>query len=96
MTEEHRDPDLESIRAEWQAPPPSAEFQARVLNAYQREFGRVSRRVPWWRRRWPVTAAAVAAAVVLLAVAISRPNGSARYQPVSQPHFVILSAGEHP
>ncbi|HEY1758168.1 MAG TPA: hypothetical protein VGG72_22550 [Bryobacteraceae bacterium] len=92
MTDEYRDPDLESIRAEWQPPPPSAEFQARMLSAYEREFGRV----PWWRRRWPVTAAVAAAAVVLIAMLISRPSGAARYQPVSQPHFVILSAGEHP
>lgn len=91
MSEEHRDPDLESIRAEWEAPAPSPGFHARVLSAFEREFGRV----PWWRRRWPV-AAAMAAAGLLIAVLISRPNGAARYQPVSQPHFTIVSAGEHP
>jgi hypothetical protein len=90
MIEEHRDPDLESIRAEWQAPPPSAGFHARVLSAFEKELGRV----PWWRRPWPV-AAAVAAASLLIAVLISRPH-QARYQPVAQPHFTIVSAGEHP
>jgi hypothetical protein len=91
MIEEPRDPDLESVRAEWQPPPPRAEFHARLLNAFEREFGRV----PWWRRRWPV-AAMVAAAGLLIAVVIFRPNGATRYQPVSQPHFIIVSAGEHP
>jgi hypothetical protein len=90
MIEERRDPDLESIRTEWDAPPPGADFPARMLGAFEREFGRV----PWWRR-WPV-AAAVAAAGLLIAAVLSRPSGSARYQPVSQPHFTIVSAGEHP
>ncbi len=52
MNEEQRDPELESVRAEWQAPPPSAGFHARLLHAFEGEFGRV----PWWRRRWPVAA----------------------------------------
>jgi hypothetical protein len=91
MTEEHQDPDLESIRADWQAPPPRAEFHARMLRAYETEFGRATR----WRRRWPI-AAAVAAACLLFALVISRPSSATRYEPVSQPHFIIVSAGEHP
>jgi hypothetical protein len=90
MIEEHRDPDLESIRAEWEPPPASPEFRTRLGGAYEKEFGRV----PWWRR-WPV-AAAVAAAGLFLAVALTRPSGAGRYQPVNQPHFTIVSAGEHP
>ena len=91
MIEEHRDPDLEPVRAEWQAPPPSAGFHARVLSAFESEFGRV----PWWRR-WPVAAGAVAAAGLLIAVVLSRPAGAARYAPVRQPHFIVVSAGEPP
>jgi hypothetical protein len=90
MIEQHRDPDLESIRAEWDAPPPSAGFSARMISAFESEFGQV----PWWRR-WPV-AAAVAAAGLLIVAVLSRPTAAARYQPVSQPHFTIVSAGEHP
>jgi hypothetical protein len=91
MIEERRDPDLESIRAEWQAPPPRPEFHARLLSAFEREFGRTS----WWRRRWPV-AAAVAAGGLLIAMVISRPSAAPRYEPVAQPHFIVVSAGEHP
>jgi hypothetical protein len=91
MIEEPRDPELESVRAEWHAPPPSAGFHARLRNAFESEFGRV----PWWRRRGPV-AAAMAGAGLLIVVAISRSGGAIRYQPVSQPHFIIVSAGEHP
>jgi hypothetical protein len=92
MIDEQRDPELESMRAEWEPPPPSAGFPARVLSAFDREFGRV----PWWQRRWPVAAVVVAAAGLAIAVVITRPNGPAGYQPVSQPHFTIISAGEHP
>jgi hypothetical protein len=94
MTEEHRDPELDSIRAEWEAPPPSAGFHARLLGAYESERGASAYVVRWWRR-WPV-AAAVTAAGVFLAMVILRPHGEARFEPVSQPHFIILSAGEHP
>lgn len=76
---------------EWQAPPPSEGFHARVLSAYESEFVRV----PWWRRRWLVAASVVAAGVVL-AVVVLRPNRAPDYEPVRQPHFMIVSAGEHP
>lgn len=48
MSEERQDPELKSIAAEWMAPPPAADFHSRVLNAFDRGFGRI----PWWRR-WP-------------------------------------------
>jgi len=46
MTEERHDPELKSVVAEWTAPPPAADFHSRVLNAFDRRFGRI----PWWRR----------------------------------------------
>jgi hypothetical protein len=91
MTDEHRDPELESVWAEWQAPAPRAAFHARVLSAFEDEFVRA----PWWRRRW-VVAAAVAAVGVAMAVIVLRPNRVTHYEPVQQPHFMIVSAGEHP
>lgn len=96
MTEEHRDPELESVWAEWQAPPPGERFHARVLSAFQDEFARVPL-LGWrgWRKRW-VVAAAVAAAGVAMAVAMLRPHPVPHYEPVSQPRFMIVSAGEHP
>jgi hypothetical protein len=38
----------------------------------------------------------VAAVGLLIAVVVSRQGGQARYQPVSQPHFIVVSSGEHP
>lgn len=91
MMDENRDPDLESVRAEWQAPAPGAGFHARVLGAFEDEFVRV----PWWRRRWVIAGAVVAMGVVL-AMAVLRREPAAHYEPVRQPHFMIVSAGEHP
>ncbi len=91
MTDEHRDPDLEPVWSEWQAPSPGAAFHPRVLGAFQDEFVRV----PWWRRRW-VLAAALAAAGVAMALVLLRPNRATHYEPVRQPHFMVVSAGEHP
>jgi hypothetical protein len=91
MTDEHRDPELESVWAEWQAPPPNAEFHTRMLGTFQNEFVDA----PWWRRRW-VLAVAVATVGVMMAVIVLRPSRTTHYKPVQQPRFMIVSAGEHP
>ena len=39
MTDETRDPEIECVRANWDAPPPSADFHERMLIAYDRELG---------------------------------------------------------
>ncbi len=91
MTEEHRDPELEKVWEEWQAPPPGDGFHARVLSAFEEEFGRV----PWWRKRW-VVAGAVAMVAAAMAVVMLRPHRETHYEPVSQPRFMVVSAGEHP
>lgn len=94
MTEEHRDPDLESMAGEWSAPPPEKDFHSRVLSAYDREISHS----PWWRR-WPVVAAAVAAGLLLVFVVdphAAGPEKTARYVPVQQPRFIIISQGERP
>jgi len=95
MTEENRDPELESVAAAWSAPSPGKDFHADVLSAYDREFTRAI----WWRR-WPVFAAAtVATALIVAFVAIPHRQGTAKlaqYEPVQQPRFIIISQGEHP
>jgi hypothetical protein len=93
MTEEHRDPELESVRAEWAAPPPTSGFHARVLSAYDGEF-----RQRRWLRLWPVVAVAFAAGLVLAFVIAPHllQTETVRYVPVQQPRFIIISQGEHP
>ena len=66
MTDEHRDPDLEPVWAEWQAPAPRAAFHAQVLGAFEDEFGRT----PWWRRRWLAAAAVAAVGVAMLVIVL--------------------------
>lgn len=90
MIDEHRDPELESVRAEWEAPAPSAGFHSRVLSAFEEEFAQA----PWWRRRWVLAAGLVAGAA--MAVVLLRPARDTHYEPVRQPHFMVVSAGEHP
>ncbi len=62
---------------------------------------------PWWRRWFtmrvplPVAAAAVLAAFLLAWFAApylrkSEPTGFARYRPVPQPRFIVVSQGENP
>jgi hypothetical protein len=103
MADEIRDPELESVRKHWDAPPTSAGFHERVLRAYTREV--VAR--PWWRRWFtvrvplPVAAAAVLAAFLLAWFAAPHfhnpePAGFARYRPVLQPRFIVVSQGENP
>lgn len=91
MSDARQDPDLEILRSEWDAPPPRPGFDTRVLAAYQDRF---CRRSPS-RWAWPL---AMAFAVVALVVVflMSRARAERRYQPVSEPHFYIVSAGEHP
>jgi hypothetical protein len=102
MPDEPRDPELEWVRSQWDAPPPTAGFHDRVLGAYVREAGRAG----WWRR-WiairvplPIAAAAVVVAVIVgLFVAPylrTPPAAQHRYVPVSQPRFIVISQGEHP
>lgn len=90
MSEEYRDPDFQPLRETWQAPPPGPELHARVLGAFEAEFGRA----PWWRP-W-LLPVAVACAVPIVVLLFAHSGDSNRYQPVRQPHFVILTAGEHP
>lgn len=91
MTDEDRDPELETLRSEWTPAPPSPQLGARALEAFQQEF--VHR--PWWRKRW-VLAGAVVAAGLVMAVVLLRSGRATHYEPVKQPHFMIVSAGEHP
>jgi hypothetical protein len=104
MPDESRDPELEWVRAHWDAPPPGRGFHDRILGAYVREAGRGSRRSrPALRTLLAIAAAAVLAAFLggwLLAPRFSSPRpgaaGPYRLQPVAQPHFIVLSRGEHP
>jgi hypothetical protein len=111
MPDEIRDPDLESVRSQWDAPPPRAGFRDRVRNAYSREFARPSGWRRWVAFRVPMP---LAAAMVILAVvatwfaasyfsAREAPTGlqqaaagQPQYRPVAQPKFVVVSQGEHP
>ena len=70
---------------------PARRLHARVLSAYESEFVRA----PWWRRRWLVAASVVAVGAAL-AMVVLRPDRAPQYEPVRQPHFMIVSAGEHP
>lgn len=91
MSDERQDPDLEILRSEWDAQPPRPGFDTRVLAAYQDRFRRPSPS----RWAWALTLGfAVAALVVVLLIPRSRQEQ--RYRPVSEPHFYIVSAGEHP
>jgi hypothetical protein len=102
MVNENRDPEIEAIRGEWDAPPPSVGFHQRVMAAYERETA-----VPRWRR-WsslrvplPVAAAAVLGAFLLAWFVVQHfqntgPAGFAKYRPVPQPRFIIVSQGENP
>ena len=90
MSEEHRDPDLQALGVEWQAPPPSPELHSRTLAAFEAEFGRA----PWWRP-W-LLPVAVACAIPIVVLLFSHARTANRYEPVRQPHFVVLTAGEHP
>lgn len=109
MPDESRDPELEWARTCWDAPPPSAEFHDRVLNAYVRETGGVPRWPNLLRMRVPrpVAAAAAMGALVLAGLWISYlrtpqhsasfPRAAAKsYRPVFQPRFIVISRGEHP
>jgi hypothetical protein len=89
MNDERQDPELEVLRREWDAPPPGAGFDSRVVAAYRSEF---SRRPRW---AWPM-AIAFAAAAMIVVVLVYRPRAEPRYRPVSAPHFYVVSAGEHP
>lgn len=91
MMDEDRDPELETARSEWQPPPPSPQLSARMVEAFQKEFVRR----PWWRGRMVIAAAGVAAGALLAAVLLHS-SRTTRYEPVRQPHFMIVSAGEHP
>jgi hypothetical protein len=95
MPNESPDPELDWVRALWEAPPPAHGFHDRVLGAFVREAARI----PAWRRRLlplPI-AAAVAIAVFLLALYLNRPKPEQRYyRVVRQPHFTVISQGEHP
>lgn len=88
MKDEDQDPELEFVRANWDAPSPSAGFHQRVGTAYYREFAVTSR----WQR-WIVTVAA-AAAVALALFTLSHRQPA--YRPVFQPRFIVISQGEHP
>jgi hypothetical protein len=102
MDDEIRDPELERLRTHWDAPPPGPGFHERVLAGYGREAP-----TAWWRR-WlamrvplPLAAAAVLMAFLLAWLAPSHlrkpePAGLARYRPVSQPRFIVVSQGENP
>jgi hypothetical protein len=89
MNDERQDSELDILRREWDAPPPRAGFDARVVAAYRDEFP--------GRRRWAWPAAiAFAASAVMVVVLMHRPRPEPRYRPVSAPHFYVVSAGEHP
>jgi len=109
--DETRDPELECVRATWDAPGPTPGFAGQVLAAYGREFGCASR----WRRLHairvplPLAAAAVCVAFIsaLFVAPYARPTAPRsssgfptaskyRYKPVSQPRFIVISQGEHP
>jgi hypothetical protein len=91
MSDERQDPDLEVVRSEWDAPPPRPGFDTRVLAAYQDRFRR--RSPPRWT--WPL-AMGLAGATLVVVLLISRARPERRYHPVGEPHFYIISAGEHP
>lgn len=102
MEDEIRDPELECVREHWDAPPPGPGFHERVLAAYACEAP------PAWWRRWfamrvplPLAAATVLMAFLLAWFAASylrkpEPGGFARYRPVPQPRFIVVSQGENP
>ncbi len=95
MLDESRDPELEWVRVEWDAPPPTRGFHDRVLGTYVRE----SPRAPIWRRwtvPWPIAAAAAIAAILLAFYFSRRKPEEGYYQPVRQPRFIVISQGEHP
>ena len=89
MLDEQRDPDLELLRAHWDAPSPRAGLHARVRAAYRREVA-----APAWTG-WLAAFALAGAAALVLAVA---PHSTPRrqFQPVAQPRFIVISQGEHP
>lgn len=101
MPDEPLDPDLDWVRAQWEAPPPTRGFHDRVLGAYVREAGVRPMR---HELRLPIlVAAAILIAVVAGGILVSpglhqRPVVPKSYslRPVSQPHFIIVSQGEHP
>jgi len=110
MTDETRDPEIECVRANWDAPPPSAGFHEQMMTAYDRQFSGA----PLWRRWFairvplPVVVAAVVGAFVLafftapyFGASITQKSthlglAGYRYRPVHQPSFVVISQGEHP
>jgi hypothetical protein len=111
MTDETRNLEVECAPANWDAPPPSADFHERMLSAYDREF----RGAPLWRRclgirvPLPIAVAAVLGAFFLaffiaphFRAPIHRRSAQMaaatghRYKPVYQPRFVVISRGEHP
>ena len=105
MRDELKDPDLEWVRALWDAPPPSEGFHQKVLTAYRRQ----NRNLVSRSLIWILPFAALAASLVLgvyLAPSLKRVRPSTittgpgaiheKYRPVKQPHFIVISQGEHP
>jgi hypothetical protein len=87
---DHRDPDLQGMRAEWQSLETPVSAQAATLRAYRERFG-----VMRSRRFWaPVAAAALAASVALMLIRV-HPT-PVEYRPVAQPRIIDLSQGERP
>jgi hypothetical protein len=91
MNEERQDPDLDILRAEWDAPPAESGFDARVIASYR---GRIER--PWLTRWGWLWAAGLVAGAAAIALAIHTARPAPRFRPVQSPHFYIVSAGEHP
>jgi hypothetical protein len=91
MNEERQDPDLDILRDEWDAPPASPGFDARVISAYRGRFERL------WLARWGwLLAAAFVAGTAAFALIVYTARPASRFRPVQSPHFYIVSAGEHP
>jgi len=88
MADLERDSEFEFVSAHWDAPPPAADFHGRVQAAYARERDDA----PDWRR-WVAAVAVVGLCAFIL---LNIPHRPRRYQPVPQPHFIVISQGEHP
>lgn len=91
MNEERQDPELDSLRGEWDAPSARPGFDARVVAAYRSRFDR-----PWTARWGLLLTFALSGAALVVAVLVYQTRPEPRYRPVREPHFYIVSAGEHP